>query len=693
MKFKFILLIIILLGALVIGGSYFLSQNQKSLALLSFSAGSTDRYISQDDLAVDSTRFYNSETDVPIDRSMKEFVTNNTIIDVNDASFLLRVGDNVSLLNNDAGYLTSVDWDDLNSFPAGCPTGYAVQTIGNTLSCVLLATDVDLNGYVSWVDGNNTYLKKVDANTIFIKQVDGNSWYYKRTDFNYLNFLTSADVNLDGYWKNDGNSVATGNWSLGDYNLGLTALTSLKFFVASGTIYSVTSIYYFDFDDAIIPPIPEGSLGGLNYTVKFSSGEIFNLISSGVSSWNGKYYLETDGDVSSFSGTFEVFTNKPIVVEGELFVDKGIKANNILIGEKNFDATDDRFFIKYVGYGIYDIGAYGTNGGNVRIGNINPDTHASLGAMFQLFADNSNSYPGQVYVDSGSASGNGIYFRTNAGGSNGIFIDSTGLVNTYNGVNLGAGSTSKYPLRFNSGNLLSTSVSGAMEFLTDKFYGTISTGTARKEFTLNDVGLTSGRVPIVTTNGRLTNDSDFNFSIDTLTVTKEKVNLDLNVGRDLRVDGNVFLNIPYGSFYSMKTQTVGSTTVAYAMDFNTTVDNFMVQRYGDTNFGVGVAGDYEIILSVIGISMEDTKHLNIWLQNNGVNVVGSNTKMEIVKQNAETILAVNFIIDLNTTDRFRVMYASDSTTITLPYYPASSSPSIPSTPSSIMTIKKIGQGV
>jgi hypothetical protein len=76
-----------------------------------------------------------------------------------------------------------------------------------------------------------------------------------------------------------------------------------------------------------------------------------------------------------------------------------------------------------------------------------------------------------------------------------------------------------------------------------------------------------------------------------------------------------------------------------------------------------------------------------------VNVVGSNTKIEITKQNAETILAVNFIIDLNTTDRFRIMYASDSTTTTLPYYSASSSPSIPSTPSSIMTIKKIGQGI
>jgi hypothetical protein len=56
--------------------------------------------------------------------------------------------------------------------------------------------------------------------------------------------------------------------------------------------------------------------------------------------------------------------------------------------------------------------------------------------------------------------------------------------------------------------------------LTDKFYGTITTGAARKELTLNDAALTSGRVPFVTTNGRLTDDADMTFATDTLTVAK-----------------------------------------------------------------------------------------------------------------------------------------------------------------------------
>jgi hypothetical protein len=89
-------------------------------------------------------------------------------------------------------------------------------------------------------------------------------------------------------------------------------------------------------------------------------------------------------------------------------------------------------------------------------------------------------------------------------------------------VHIAAGSTSVAPIRLTSGSLTTGGniLAGNVEFLTDKFYGTISTGPAQKEFTLNDAALTSGRVPFATTNGRLTDDADFTFATDTLTVTK-----------------------------------------------------------------------------------------------------------------------------------------------------------------------------
>ena len=85
----------------------------------------------------------------------------------------------------------------------------------------------------------------------------------------------------------------------------------------------------------------------------------------------------------------------------------------------------------------------------------------------------------------------------------------------------GTATANTTPLKFNSGTLLTIAEVGAIEFLTDDYYATITTGAARKKFVLDDgTALTSGRVPFATTNGRLTDDADMTFATDTLTVTK-----------------------------------------------------------------------------------------------------------------------------------------------------------------------------
>jgi hypothetical protein len=60
------------------------------------------------------------------------------------------------------------------------------------------------------------------------------------------------------------------------------------------------------------------------------------------------------------------------------------------------------------------------------------------------------------------------------------------------------------PLKFNSGTLNTTAEAGAVEYLTDNLHFTIATGTARKGIVLDDgTRLTSGKIPVATTNGRL----------------------------------------------------------------------------------------------------------------------------------------------------------------------------------------------
>lgn len=71
-------------------------------------------------------------------------------------------------------------------------------------------------------------------------------------------------------------------------------------------------------------------------------------------------------------------------------------------------------------------------------------------------------------------------------------------------VKAGTASAGTAPLKFISGSVLSTPEAGAIEFLTDDIFATITTGVARKAFILDDgTRLTSGKIPIATTNGRL----------------------------------------------------------------------------------------------------------------------------------------------------------------------------------------------
>jgi hypothetical protein len=54
----------------------------------------------------------------------------------------------------------------------------------------------------------------------------------------------------------------------------------------------------------------------------------------------------------------------------------------------------------------------------------------------------------------------------------------------------GTASANTSPLKFTSGTLLTSAEAGSVEFLTDKFYGTITTGPARKEFIQGDNAIT-----------------------------------------------------------------------------------------------------------------------------------------------------------------------------------------------------------
>ncbi len=118
----------------------------------------------------------------------------------------------------------------------------------------------------------------------------------------------------------------------------------------------------------------------------------------------------------------------------------------------------------------------------------------------------------------GFTRGGGYDFNTSSGSisfspTGGVFFGTAFTAATAH-VHMAAGSTSKPPMRFTSGPLTTGGniLAGNFEFLTDKWYATITTGPAQKEVALNDIALTSGRVPFVTTNGRLTDAAELQFT-------------------------------------------------------------------------------------------------------------------------------------------------------------------------------------
>jgi hypothetical protein len=198
---------------------------------------------------------------------------------------------------------------------------------------------------------------------------------------------------------------------------------------------------------------------------------------------------------------------------------------------------------------------------------------------------------------------------------------------------LAAGSATQYsaPLKFLTGTLLTTPEAGAVEFLTDDFFATITTGEARKGVVLTDgTNLTSGRVPFATTNGRLVDDADLTFATDTLSATKVSAS---------------------GGVTTQAVDFVASTPDALAGDVNN-------WDLGNNTFIRATGGAADRI--VTGIAARASGHLLI-IQN-----IGTTNKLTFSNESASSS-AANRLINGNAgsveiTPNHTIMYIYDATT-------------------------------
>lgn len=176
----------------------------------------------------------------------------------------------------------------------------------------------------------------------------------------------------------------------------------------------------------------------------------------------------------------------------------------------------------------------------------------------------------------------------------------------------------------------------------------------------------------------------------------EKVNTDdlnisgdLNVGGNIHIDGNLSVKRPYGMFSSTETQTAILANTPYLVDFNWVEDDYLMTKTNDVNFSVALSGDYLIEVSAIVDVDTPNKSVELWVRKNGVDIPRSNTRVIVPSAATETLIVVPFIIDLETTDVFSVVWASNDAGSRLLYTGASAY--APAAPSVIMTFSKISE--
>ena len=137
----------------------------------------------------------------------------------------------------------------------------------------------------------------------------------------------------------------------------------------------------------------------------------------------------------------------------------------------------------------------------------------------------------------------------------------------------------------------------------------------------------------------------------------------------------------YGSFYDTTTQTAAAINTAYAMTFNTTDLSVGVTCGSPTSriyvdrpnvYNIQFSAQLDKTSGGIGL-------IYIWLRKNGTDVPDSTTQVRIQGNNAETVAAWNFLLQMNAGDYFELMWEVDDTSVQILTEAASAvHPAIPS---------------
>ena len=156
--------------------------------------------------------------------------------------------------------------------------------------------------------------------------------------------------------------------------------------------------------------------------------------------------------------------------------------------------------------------------------------------------------------------------------------------------------------------------------------------------------------------------------------------------------GGKYINFPYGAFQDSTDQTAASTTVAYAITFNTTDFSNGVTLSNSSRLNVSNPGLYNLQFSIqFKNTTNDGQDVDVWFRKNGTNIANSNSRFHPPARkssgdSSHMIAALNFFVDMAANDYIEIMWRTENTGVSIEHFGTSTSPTRPAVPSVIATM-------
>ena len=151
------------------------------------------------------------------------------------------------------------------------------------------------------------------------------------------------------------------------------------------------------------------------------------------------------------------------------------------------------------------------------------------------------------------------------------------------------------------------------------------------------------------------------------------------------------INYPYGTFYTNASQTVTAANTATVAN-NWVEDDTNKTHLDGTKLYVEESGDYMLQFSaVMSKSNANAQDADIWIRKNGVDLENSDTVVTLSGSSGHSVVTVALILDLEANDYIEFVFSGVSTSTSLQYHAAGSSPTRPACPGIIATLSLIGK--